>query len=62
MRPTFFLGRPLTAEAKHWLEETIAYQLIIDEAIPIDRRHLGAIFAGLEEARFKEGTDYEVVS
>ena len=61
MRPTFFLARPLTAEAKHWLEENINYQLIIDEAIPIDLRHFDAIFAGLEDASFKEGTDYAVV-
>jgi hypothetical protein len=61
MRPSFFLARPLTAGARHWLEENIEYQLIIDEAIPIDQRHFDAIFAGLEEAGFKEGIDYEVV-
>ena len=61
MRPNFFLARALTAGAKHWLEENIDHQLIIDEAIPIDQRHFDAIFAGLEEAGFKEGIDYEVV-
>ena len=56
-----FLARPLTTEAKQWLDANVDYQLIIDEAIPIDHRHVDAVLAGLEEVGFEEGTDYEVV-
>ena len=61
VRSPVFLLRPLTTEAKKWLDANVDYQLIIDESIPIEHRHVDAVLAGLEEACFEEGTDYEVV-
>jgi hypothetical protein len=61
MGPTLFLVKPKTAKAKQWLEANIDYQLIIDEGIPIDPRHVDEVLAGLQEAGFQESTDFEVV-
>ena len=60
IKPTLFLVRPLTAEAKQWLDANIGYRLIIDGDVPIDHRHVDAVLAGLEEAGFQEGIDFEV--
>jgi len=61
MTPTLLLVRPLTAEVGQWLHANVDYQLIIDEGIPIDHGYIDAVLAGLEEAGFREGTDYEVM-
>jgi hypothetical protein len=61
MTPTLILIRPLTAEVGQWLNANIEYQLVVDGSIPIDHEHIDAVLAGLEEAGFEEGTDYEVV-
>jgi hypothetical protein len=61
MRPSVFLVRPLTFEVRHWLNPNVDYQLIIDEGILIDRRHVLDVFAGLQEAGLEESTDFEVV-
>ncbi len=53
MRPTLFLARPLTTEAKKWLDANVDYQLIIDEGIPIDHRCVDTILGGLKEAGFE---------
>jgi hypothetical protein len=61
MRPTLFLIKPKRAKAKQWLDANVDYQLIIDEGIPIDHRHVDDVLAGLQEAGFEESTDFEVV-
>ena len=61
MRHNFFLVKPKTAEAKQWLDANVDYQLIIDEGILIDHRHVLDVFAGLQEAELEESTDFEVV-
>ena len=53
MRPTVFLVRPLTTEVKQWLDANVDDQLIIDEDIPIEHRHVDAVLAGLKEAGFE---------
>ena len=53
MRPSVFLVRPLTAEVKKWLDANVDYQLMINEGIPIDYRHVDGILAGLKEAGFE---------
>lgn len=60
MRPTVFLVRPLTADAMQWLNANVDHPLIIDQDIPIDHRHVDAVLAGLEQAGFQEGIDFEV--
>jgi len=61
MGSPLFLVKPKTVKAKQWLDANIEYQLIIDEGIPIDPRHVDDVLAGLQEAGFKESTDFEVV-
>ena len=61
MRHNFFLVKPKTAKARQWLDANVDYQLIIDEGILIDHRHVLEVFAGLQEAGFEESTDFEVV-
>ena len=53
MRPGVFFVRPLTAEVKKWLDANVDYQLMINEGIPIDYRHVDGILAGLNEAGFE---------
>ena len=44
-----------------WLNANADHQLIIDEGILIDHRHVLDVFAGLQEAELEESTDFEVV-
>ena len=53
MIPSVFLVRPLTAEVKKWLDANVDYQLMINEGIPIDHRHVDGILTGLKEAGFE---------
>jgi hypothetical protein len=61
MKHSLFLIKPKKTKPKQWLDANVDYQLLIEEGIPIDHRHVLDVLAGLQEAGLEESTDFEVV-
>lgn len=64
MGPTIYLLRPLTGAAKKWIEDQVVfdtYQQTPHGGVAVEHGYIDSIVAGLVEAGFEQGKDFEVL-